>query len=76
MLYIEPKLLVGRKFSANDPKIEYTCIGYAQNDTCLIVGSYFDTVNNRSELKTVKMTDAKFKGDISLPPTVVSIPPP
>lgn len=65
MLLISEKAIIGQKFTANDPKVEYTCVGYAQNDTCLVVGAYFDSVNNRTELKTIKMTDAKFKGDLS-----------
>lgn len=63
MLFIAEKAIVGKTFTAQDPKIEYTCVGYAQNDTCLVVGAYFDSVNNRTEHKTIKMTDAKFKGD-------------
>ena len=65
MLFIAEKAIVGKTFTAQDPKIEYTCVGYAQNDTCLVVGALFDSVNNRTELKTIKMTDAKFKGDIT-----------
>lgn len=65
MLLLSEKAIIGQKFTALDPKVEYTCVGYAQNDTCLVVGALFDSVNNRTELKTIKMTDAKFKGDLS-----------
>lgn len=66
MLYINPKAIEGKKFTVNDPTIEYLCIGYAQNSTELIVGSYFDSVNNRSEIHTFKIKEIKFKGEITL----------
>jgi len=68
MLYINDKFITGRKFTVSDPNIEYTCVGYAQNDTSLVVGSHFDSVNNRSSIKTFKLTEARFLGDISVVP--------
>ena len=63
-MYIDPKAIVGQTFSANDPNTEYVCVGYGQNETFLIIGSYFDSPNNRSSLKTFKLSDVKFKGNI------------
>ena len=62
-MYINPKL-VGQKFFDKDPNIEYTYQGYCQNDTFLVIGSHFDSVNNRTILKTFKMTEIKFLGDL------------
>lgn len=62
-LYIDSTTIVGKKFTvANDvSNAEYTCVGYAANDTFLIVGQYTDTVNNRFRLKTFKFQDVTFK---------------
>ncbi len=64
-MYIKDSSIVGKTFYGNDPKCEYTCIGYADNGTLLIIGAYFDSVNNRSKLKTFKLTDVTFKGQVS-----------
>ena len=63
-MYIDPKAIVGKKFTAMDPNLEYTCVGYCENDTFLIIGTLFDAPNNRSQLKTFKLSDVKFKGNI------------
>ncbi len=63
-MYIEPDSIVGKTFTAMDPNQEYTCIGYAANETFLISGSSFDSTNNRSTLKTFKLSDVKFKGEV------------
>lgn len=65
MLQIDPRYIVGREFTALDPKSHYKCIGYAANETFLIVGTCFDSVNNRSDIKTFKIQDVKFIGDIT-----------
>lgn len=59
-LYIEPSAIIGKTFTANDPNIEYECVGYAANETFLVVGKHMDTVNNRFTLKTFKIQDVKF----------------
>ncbi len=64
-MYIDPKTIVGKTFTALDPNQEYTCVGYCANETFLIIGSQFDAPNNRSTLKTFKLSDVKFKGDIA-----------
>lgn len=66
-MYIDPKAIVGKTFTALDPNQEYTCVGYGQNETFLVIGSSFDSANNRSNLKTFKMSDVKFKGEVTLP---------
>lgn len=63
MVFIEPSAIVGKSFTALDPNQEYVCVGYGQNETFLIVGSSFDSANNRSTLKTFKLSDVKFKGE-------------
>ena len=67
-MYIDSKTIVGKKFTALDPNTEYTCVGYGQNETFLVIGSNFDAPNNRSTLKTFKLSDVKFKGDIAPAP--------
>lgn len=64
-IYIEPNAFIGKKFTANDPNLEYECVGYAANETFLVIGSQLDSANNRSTLKTFKLSDVKFKGEIS-----------
>lgn len=55
---------VGTPFTALDPNAEYQYLGVAANETFLIVGSQFDSVNNRSIVKTFKLSDVKFKGEL------------
>lgn len=56
---------VGVKFvTVADPNTEYTCQGYDNNGTLLIIGSKFDSVNNRTILKTFKLTDVVFLGKV------------
>jgi len=70
-MFIAPQALIGKQFpSPNDPKTEYTVIGYAQNETFLLIATNFDQVNNRSYVKTFKLTDVAFKGDITAGPTL------
>jgi hypothetical protein len=64
MVHINEASIVGQTFSATDPKMEYTCIGYGQNETFLIVGSYFDAPTSRTHLKTFKLSDVKFHGKL------------
>lgn len=65
MIHINESAIIGQKFNSLDPAIEYTCIGYAQNDTFVIVGAQFDSVNNRTTLRTFKMSDVKFMGQLN-----------
>jgi hypothetical protein len=67
-MFIDPKYFIGRTFpSPNDPNVEYTVIGYAQNDTFLLIATSSDKVNNRSSIKTFKLTDVQFRGDLTVP---------
>ncbi len=67
MIYINETAIVGQKFTYNDPNTEWTCVGYAANDTFLIVGSSFDSTNNRSIVRTFKLQDVKFHGQLPSP---------
>lgn len=62
-LFIDSTTIVGKTFTVSNDvtNTEYTCVGYACNETFLIVGKYTDTVNNRFQLKTFKFGDVKFK---------------
>jgi len=65
MLHIDPKFLIGKTFNTTlDSNTEYTCIGYASNDTFLVVGAMWDQPNNRTILKTFKFQDVKFRGNV------------
>ncbi len=64
-MYIDPKYIVGKKFTHTDPATEYECAGYADNGTLLVIGIVFDSTNNRSSLRTFKLTDVKFFGKVS-----------
>jgi hypothetical protein len=66
MLHIDPRFIIGEKFTTQlDANSEYTCVGYASNDTFLVVGAFWDQPNNRTSLKTFKFQDVKFKGDLT-----------
>jgi hypothetical protein len=60
-LIIEPSLM-GRKFEVNN--IEYTCIGFGQNESFIVFGAVNDTTNDRFNIKSFKMVDVKFIGQI------------
>ena len=65
-MFIDPKYICGQKFtSPNDSTVEYTAIGYGANETFLIIGATFDSTNNRSSIKTFKLSDVKFTGNIT-----------
>jgi len=61
-MHIDPSTIIGKKFTITDPNIEYSCIGYAQNETFIVFGAYNDPPNNRFTVKSFKLTDAKFVG--------------
>lgn len=66
MLFIDPKFIVGQKFVPVNSvaPVEVTCIGYAQNDTFLLVGTTWDQASNRTVIKTYKMTEVSFVGKL------------
>jgi hypothetical protein len=65
MININTTSLYGKQFTSGTlDATRYTCIGMAQNETFLIVGVYFDSINNRSQVKTFKIQDVTFVGDI------------
>jgi len=56
---------IGTKFvTLTDPNTEYVCQGYGDNGTLLIIGTKYDSVNNRTTIKTFKLTDVVFLGKI------------
>lgn len=62
-MHLDPKF-IGKTFTeAANPSIEYTCEGYADGcGTIVIIGSTFDSLNNRTTLNTFKLTSVKFIG--------------
>lgn len=64
MLNINTETLFGKSFSTHTDPSEYSCIGMAQNETFLVVGVAFDSVNNRSTIRTFKIQDVIFKADV------------
>jgi hypothetical protein len=60
----EIKAFEGKEFHTNnDPTIVYTYLFiYESSGTPIIVGQKYDSLNNRSEPKTFKLTDVKFVG--------------
>lgn len=67
-MVIDIKHISGKQFIATNIGVgnnEFTCIGYGQNDTFLIIGAQFDSTNNRSHVKTFKLSDVQFKGNIT-----------
>lgn len=65
-MYIDPKSIIGQRFHpTNDPTNDYECVGYSDHGTLLVIGTVFDSVNNRSYLKTFKLTDVTFVGKVT-----------
>jgi hypothetical protein len=62
MLHITPTAIEGKKFVGFDKNTEYTCIGYAANETFLVVGALWDQASNRFTIKTFKFQDVTFIG--------------
>ena len=60
-LFIDPKEVIGRKFTGTDPSVEYTCVGYAANETFLLIGKLEDHGGQSFKLKTIRLADARFK---------------
>ena len=59
--------LMGQTFTAPNsvvPAAEYKAVGYAQNETFVVFGALNDTVNNRFDVKSFKLTEVKFKGQV------------
>jgi hypothetical protein len=64
MLQMNPKL-IGQYFYPNiDPTTKWTCQGFADTGTLVIIGSTWDQASNRSRLNTFKIVDVKFEGAI------------
>jgi len=61
-MFLDPTAVINKKFTVNDPAVEYTCIGYSQNETFIVFGASNDVTNNRFSVKSFKLTDAKFVG--------------
>jgi hypothetical protein len=66
-MFLDPKYIVGRKFTALDPNVEYTCIGYDNNGTSILFGVQFNSIDNRSKVRSFKVADVTFKGDLTTP---------
>lgn len=64
-MYIDPAI-IGKTFTIpNDPNnVVYTCRGYSNTGTLLVIAFVFDAVNNRTETKTFKLSDVRFIGKI------------
>lgn len=70
-MYIDPKSIIGKNFQpvslspSSDAAKDYECVGYSDNGTLLVIGALFDAPNNRSSLKTFKLTEVKFFGKVT-----------
>lgn len=59
---MNPKL-IGQFFYVDiDPTTKWTCQGFADTGTLVIIGATWDQASNRSRLKSFKITDVKFEG--------------
>lgn len=59
--------LMGEKFTVANlpgPTETFTCVGFAQNETFIIFGACNDTPNNRYAIRSFKLTDARFMGQV------------
>lgn len=64
VLPMQLEQLIGKKFSVADPTIEYTCVGYAQNDTFIVFGALNDVTNNRFKVSSFRVKEVTFLGQI------------
>jgi hypothetical protein len=74
MLSINETAIVGATFQVLDPNITYTCIGYGQDPTTganYVVGVQYDSVNNRSIVRTFLFKDANLKFTGKTPDPIV-----
>ncbi len=63
-IHIVPGTIEGKPFVTElDSKTEFTCIGYATNDTFLVVGARWDQASNRTIVRTFKINEVKFIGN-------------
>ena len=63
MYTISNQFIIGRKFTAADPKIEYTCIGYGEakeTGRLLIVGTQEDPTTKKTTIRTFRDADVTF----------------
>jgi hypothetical protein len=67
MININSNVIEGQVFVVDASGAEYTCIGYAQNETFLVFGMAYDSVNNRTTIRTFKLSEVKFKGRLIVP---------
>lgn len=71
MLSINIKSVEGQLFTTPnlpDTTTEWTCLGYGQDPKSgvnYVVGTTFDSVNNRSRIATFLIKDVSFKGQVS-----------
>jgi len=56
--------IIGKKFTAFDPNNEYVCVGFAQNNTLLVLGALNDVTNNRFNIMSFKLSEVKFLGQM------------
>lgn len=68
MIHIEPSKLIGRQYYTHDQKTTYTAIGYAENETLLIIGEYPDPTYKCNRLATHKLSDCKFLDFVPVAP--------
>ena len=61
-MFIDPTTIIKKTFTVGTDPTEYICVGYAQNSTFCVFGAANNTVDNRFEIKSFKLTEAKFKG--------------
>lgn len=67
MYNIQLNLIVQRRFVANDPKVEYICIGYGdatETGRLLIVGAHIDP-DGKTIVRTFRDSDVTFLPPIS-----------
>lgn len=58
-MYLDPTI-IGKTFHVTDPNIRYRCVGYAQNETFVVLGAAQDVPNNRSKISSFKLTEVTF----------------
>lgn len=66
-MFIDPKFIINHTFTVNDPTIQYICVGYDYCGTPIVFGALYDSTNNRSQVKSFKITDVTFFGNITKP---------
>lgn len=63
MMHIDPQYYLGRRFYGFDKATTYVAVGFAMNETLLIIGENYDDKTKESKMKTFKLSEVHWLDD-------------